>query len=129
MATTDVTNTLVANVSSTEQSTSNVPINRGTGNPAYACNVGVFATYVQLGGSTNIVLPITTVTQLYIKNIDPTLSCIVNWTPKNASNATILELNPGDQIIFWSNPGGATSPGITSLTLTGTGLVEYFLGG
>lgn len=133
MPTTDVTNTLVANISSIEQSTSNVPINRSTGNPAYASNLGLFTTYQALAaGVNNIPLPISPCTQIYIRNIDTTKNIVVNWTPLSttvAVNVIRLAAN-GGQIILWLDPAGAE--GITALSLTPSAagcLVEYFLGG
>jgi hypothetical protein len=132
MATTDVTNQLVANVSSTEQSTSNVDINRSTGNPAFASNVGQFTTYKKLSaGGNTIPLPISPITEVYIKNIDPVATLTVTWTPNTGgSDVTITVLYPGDQIILWQAPGGATA-GITTLEIAASaaGFVEYFLGG
>lgn len=133
MATTDVTNALVANITSTEQSTSNIPINRSTGNPSTNANVGVFNTYLALAGGANaIALPFSPCTQLYIRNLDTAKTIQVNWTQNGGGAVNVLVLNPGDQIIFWSTPGGATTPGITALSLTPSAagaLVEYFLGG
>lgn len=136
MPTTDVTNTLVANISSAEQSTSNVDINRSTGNPSFACNVGQFTSYLALGiGVTYTVqLPLnvlTAVTQVYVKNVDPTNSFTLKWTPNGGASTNIIVLNAGDQIILWCNPGGSTTPGITDLKFV-TGaicLIEYFVGG
>jgi hypothetical protein len=133
MATTDVTNTLIANITSTEQSSSNIPINRSNGNPQFNANVGQFTTYFALGAGANVItLPFSPVTQVYIKNIDPVKTITVNWTPNGGAPANIKVLNIGDQIISWDNPAGAITPGITSLTLTPSAagcLVEYFLGG
>jgi hypothetical protein len=133
MATTDVTNTLTATITSTEQSTSNVPINRGTGNPSYPANVGVFATYLALTSGTNVInLPISPCYQVYIKNLDLTKTIEVTWTPNSGTNVVVENsLYPGDLIILWQNPTG-TAGGITALTLTPSvsgALCEYFLGG
>jgi hypothetical protein len=133
MATTDVTNTLIANISSTEQSSSAVDINRSTNNPAFPCNVGQFTTYFSLAaGVNNIPLPFNPCTQLYIRNIDPSKSVVVTWTNNNGGSSAIITLNIGDQIICWCSPAGAINPGITALSMTPSAagcLVEYFLGG
>ncbi|SRR6266481_5080008 len=133
MASTDVTNTLQANITSTEQSSSNVPINRGTGSPSFAAGVGQFTTYFLLpGGQSSIPLPFSPVTQLYIKNLDVAHSILVVWTQNSGAAQPVIELNPGDQIMFWCNPSGPFIPGITALWMTpnaGTALVEFFLGG
>jgi hypothetical protein len=135
MPTTDVTNALIANISSTEQSTSNVDINRSTGNPAFSSNVGQFTTYQNLPTGTNVVpLPTATgvpATQVYVKNIDAAATCTVKWTPNGGASENIILLYPGDQIILWQNPSGSTA-GITAFAIVVTAstcLVEYFLGG
>jgi hypothetical protein len=132
MATMDVTNQLVANVSSTEQSTSNVDINRSIGNAAFASNVGQFTTYKKLAAGANAIsLPIIPTTEVYIKNIDSVATLTVTWTPNTGgSDVTVTVLYPGDQIILWQNPGGATAGIITlEIAASSAGYVEYFLGG
>ncbi len=133
MPTTDVTNTLVANFTSTEQSSSSVNINRSNGNPGFNANVGQFTTYFLLpGGQSSIPLPFSPVTQLYIKNLDQAHSILIVWTMNTGAAHPVIELNPGDQIMFWCSPAGAMTPGITELFMTpnsGTALVEFFLGG
>jgi len=128
-----VTNTLIANITSTEDSTGNVPINRGTGNPAFDSSVAEGVLYVALAGGANVIaLPFSPCTQLYIRNNDGTKPIQVNWTQNGGAAVNVIVLNPGDQIIFWSNPAGATTPGITALSMTPSAagaLVEYFLGG
>lgn len=133
MPTTDVTNTLVANISSTEQSTSNVPINRSTGNPSFASNSGSFVTYVALAAGVNVpFFPFSPITQVYVRNIDAAKSLSMSWVPNGGAAAVVIELNPGDQIILWSNPAGPVAPGITSISFTPSTsgcLIEYFFGG
>lgn len=128
----NVTNTLIANITATEDSTQNVPINRGTGNPAFDSSVAEGILYIALGAGANVIgLPISPTCQVYIRNNDPAKSVIVNWTPNGGAAGNITTLLPGDQIILWQKPGGANA-GITTLTLTPSAagaLVEYFLGG
>lgn len=127
----DVTNTLVATITSTEQSSSAVDINRSTGNPAISATTGTFNTYVAcLGGANVLTLPVDPVYQCYIKNLDATKTITVAWTPNEGVGATILLLNPGDQIMFWcSIIAGAGVTGITLTPSAAGALVEYFLGG
>jgi hypothetical protein len=133
MPTTDVTNTLVANISSTEQSTSNVDINRSVGNPSWASNVAQFTTYLALAlGNNSFNLPIATVYHLYIKNVDPAANINVSWAQSGGINGSIIKLFPGDVIILWQNPANALGGIITSLSLNASAagaLVEFFLGG
>jgi hypothetical protein len=132
MPLTDITNQLVANISTTEQSSANVPINRSTGNPAFTANTGQFSTYVPLATGVNVIpIPQVPACQLYIRNIDPTGTVIVNWTPIGQASAYVIKLWPGDQILFWISTSNSPTNGITALSLTASAnmLVEYFLGG
>lgn len=132
MPITDVTNTLIANISSTEQVTSNVDINRSTGSPAFNSSVAQFVTYASIPAlATGIPLPIAKTVQVYIRNIDPTNSVTVTWTPTPGVTASIITLYPGDQIILWQNTTGV-SAGISALSVLASAnfcLIEYFLGG
>lgn len=130
----NVTNTLVANISTQEDTTSNVPINRSTGNPSFDCGNGDFNTYkTLLAGANSIPIPngSTRATQVYIRNLDSANSITVAWAGNLTASATVIILNPGDQIILWCDPT-KTNPGITSLNLTPSAapcLCEYFIGG
>lgn len=126
-----ITNTLVANITATEDSTQNVIINRSTGNPAIDSSAAVISEYQLLAGATVIGLPNTLAYQVYIKNLDTAKTITVNWTPNGGAAANVIVLQPGDQIIFWTTTG-VTGSGITTLTLTPSAagaLVEVFLGG
>jgi len=128
----NVTNTLTAFITTEEDTTGNVPINRGTGNPAFDCTMGDFATYRQLPvGVTTLDLPINPVCQIYIRNLDASNPVTVVWIANGYTGNQVIVLNPGDQILVWCDPTKPT-PGITSISLTsggGTCAVEYFLGG
>lgn len=128
-----VTNTLIANITCTEDSTQNVIINRSTGNPAFDASGATCTEYMILSAlPTGIALPLAITTQVYIKNLDTSgHTILVNWTVNGGAARDIMTLLPGDQIIYWAIPGGGGT-GITALTLTAslaTTLVEFFLGG
>lgn len=134
MALTDVVNTAIVNITSTEQSTSAVDINRGT-NLQYNSNMGQFTTYTNLGVGLNVIpLPFPNpAVQVFIKNLDATKTITVGWTTSGAAAVTpVIVLNPGEFIMFWQNPtGGAGGTGIVALNLTPSAvpcLVELFLG-
>src|SRR5215472_11601140 len=116
----NTTNTLTATLTATEDTTQNVPINRGTGNPSYDSTSAAFEYYFVLpAGPTTIQLPKNPTTQVYIKNNDNAgKNVVVSWIPSGGVNNNVITLNPGDLILFWCNPAGATNPGITTLTLT-----------
>lgn len=129
----NVTNTLTAIITTQEDTTGSVPINRGTGNPAFDCTVGEFVTYKILlaAGTFNVQLPQAVTCQVYIKNLDTANSIQINWTPNNGAPAAVIALNPGEQLILWADPSKAT-PGITALSFVTAApnvLCEYFLGG
>lgn len=127
----NITNSLIANISATEDSSSNVIINRSTGNPAFDSNSAQMYEYQLLSaGANNFPLPTGIGLQIYIKNIDPAGTITVNWTPKGGAAANIVVLYPGDQIILFQKLG-STNAGITTLTLTPSAasvLCELFLG-
>jgi hypothetical protein len=129
----NITNTLIANITATEDSTQNVIVNRSNGSPSFDSTTALSMEYFVLGaGANGIPLPVSPCTQVYIKNIDVAKSFSVNWTPNGGGAAVIIELNPSDSIMLWAKPGGSVTPGITGLTITPSAagcLVEYFLGG
>ena len=126
----NITNTLIANITATEDSTQNVIINRSTGNPQFDSTLALMQEYISLAAMVNVVLPGTPVVQVYIRNIDSAKNVTVAWTPNGGASNNVILLYPGDQIILWQKPGG-TNAGITGLTLTPSAagcLVEFFLG-
>lgn len=127
------TNLLSATITATD-SGSNVPINRGIGNPTYGGVVGNFSLNALLsagaGADNIIVLPATIAFNLYLRNLAaPGGSVItVKWTPNGGAAVTVLALQPGSVIIFWEI---VAVGGITNLTLNPTinnTPIEYFLG-
>lgn len=128
----NVTNSLSASILSTDDTTQNVPINLGTGNPAFNSTFGEYIRYGSCGvGGANLYFPQTPVYQFYFKNNDPAKLITINWTPQGSGLVTVIDLSPGDQILFWQAVGGANA-GITTCTVSassGTALFEYFAGG
>lgn len=127
-----ITNTLTAFITATEDNSSNVPINRGNGNPNYDVTTAQYTEdFVLASGANIITLPCTPVSQLYIRNKHAANTVQVTWTDNGGAPLLVITLNPGDQILLWADPT-KTTPGITSLTLTASGAstnVEMFLGG
>jgi hypothetical protein len=129
----NMTNTLISNITATEDTTQNVIINRSTG-ASFDGSASAMSEYISLAaGTTPISLATGICTQFYLKNIDPNgHSVIVSWTPTTgASVPNVITLYPGDQIMFWAKPG-TSNGGITALSLTpsaATTLIEYFFGG
>lgn len=128
----NVTNTLTAVITTQEDTTGSVPINRGTGNPALDVTVGEFVTYKLLAtGSTDLQLPISPICQVYIKNLDTANTVNVTWTVNGGTAQAAARLNPSDQLVLWCDPT-KPNPGVTDIALgvsASSCLVEYFLGG
>lgn len=129
----NLTNSLIAQILSTDDSTANVPINFGTGNPAFDSTSADFTRYFVLTApNVDIGLTKNPATCVYIKNIDVAKTITVIWTPNGGASNSVILLNPGDQIILWCSPIGATTPGITDLKLNASAfpcLCEFFIGG
>lgn len=127
-----VTNTLTSVITTSEDSTGVVPINRGNGNPAYDANCAEFTTYKNLTGTLILQLPATPIHQLYVKNIDPAGFMTVTWFPNGGANVLVAILGPGDLINLWSDPNNDS--GLNEVTLdlkagTDNCLCEFFIGG
>jgi hypothetical protein len=130
----NMTNTLTATITGTEDSTGNVPVNRGLGNLAFDSIFAEFCTYQKLAsGDNTIVIPDAKAFQVYVKNNDPSLNIVVKYTPTGLAQQLSSTLGPGEIFIIWSTiTNAAANAGITALVLNASGanaLVEYFLGG
>ena len=126
-----VTNTLIANITAQEDSTQNVVVNRGTGNPSFDSLLAQMTEYFVLAAGANVIpLPSATCYQLYIRNNDGALLITPTITPKGGIAAIYPQLYPGDQMFIWqSNAGG--NAGFTALSLNASGagaLCEFFIG-
>lgn len=127
----NVTNTLAAVITSTEDTTGNVPINRGTGNPAFDSVSGDFRTYLSITGALVLTPNPNPARQVYIRNLDATNDLTIAWVPSGGVNNTVILLKPGEQIMFWGDPSKAGG-GVTQITITPSAtpcLLEYFIGG
>jgi hypothetical protein len=77
----------------------------------------------------SISLPIAITNFVYIKNLSPTNTLQVIWTPTGQTSVNILILQPGAFISF-AEPSGAA--GISALSVTGSAAatsLEYVIGG
>lgn len=130
----NMTNTLTATITGTEDSTGNVPINRGLGNLSFDSIFSEFCTYQKLAsGDNTIVIPNGKAFQVYVKNNDPSLNVIVKYTPTAGVQQQSATLGPGEVFIMWQQiTNAAANAGITGFVLNASAvncLVEYFLGG
>lgn len=130
----NMTNTLTATITGTEDSTGNVPVNRGLGNLAFDSIFSEFTTYQKLAsGDNTITIPNSKAFQVYVKNNDPSLNIIVKFTPTGGVQQESATLGPGEVFLMWQAiTNAAVGAGITALVLNASGanaLVEYFLGG
>jgi hypothetical protein len=129
----NVTNTLTATITVTEDTTGNVPINRGLGNQSNDSNYGEFTTFRKLAAGDNTIdIPNGKAFQVYVKNNDPALFLIVKYTPTTGAQQVSPALGPGEIFILWQvNTNAAATAGITALVINASGanaLTEYFLG-
>jgi hypothetical protein len=129
----NITNTLTATITSTEDSTGNVPINRGLGNLAFDANSAVLQQFPKLASGDNTIdIPNGKAFQVYVKNNDPSLQIIVKYTPTGGTQQVSPSLGPGEIFLIWQiNTNAAASAGITALVLNASGanaLYELFLG-
>lgn len=130
----NMTNTLTATITGTEDSTGNVPINRGLGNLSFDSVFSEFTTYQKLAaGDNTISIPNSKAFQVYVKNNDPSLNVIVKFTPTGLAEQVSPTLGPGEVFLIWQLiTNAAANAGVTTLKLNASGancLVEYFLGG
>lgn len=130
----NITNGFILNFTGTEDTTQNVPINRGI-NVSFDSIVGEFTAYHKISGATGIGFPgITIAYQIYVRNLDTVNQVTVTVTPVSGAPIAIAVLNPGgtDFVLLCTKSGGAANAGWSTLQLTpvaGTALVEYFIGG
>ena len=76
---------------------------------------------------TTLTLPASPTQFLYIKNLAPTNTLTVTWTPNGGASNPVITLQPGSSIIFMEV---ATGGGITALSVTASGAstpIEYML--
>lgn len=125
-----VTNSLALNITETEISTGNVIVNRSQ-QLNEAATEGTYQGYLALPAGSNLITPPATLYQLYIKNIDPTLTIRVLISPNVGGGSNNMGvLYPGDIMIPIWGTGQTATGGILNFTLT-TGaltLCELFFG-
>jgi hypothetical protein len=131
----NMTNSLSATIISTEDTTGNVPINRGLGNLSFDSIYGEFTAYQNLGnGDNTITLPNSPAYQVYVKNNAASGNIVVKYTPQGGAQQLSPSLGPGECFVIWqaNNSGGGVLAGITALIINASVAnlpVEYFIGG
>jgi hypothetical protein len=128
----NITNSFILNITAQDDASQLVPINKGT-TVSYDCSAAEGVFYISLAAGANVIsLPKSPATFVYLKNNDAAKTIQVNWTQNGGAGVNVVVLNPGDIIALAANPAGATTPGITALSLTpsaANALLEMFLGG
>lgn len=110
-ATLSVTNTVL--------SPSPTPVITNLNNPTLAATVSFYDSFFQVGPTpTTVNLPAATVWVVYVKNLDPTATITVTFTPAGGAAETCV-LVPGGLFLYFQPSEGAG--GITALTLTASG--------
>lgn len=128
-----VTNTLTAFITSTEDTTGNVTINRGNGNPAVDSTLGQYTQQFKcLGIGVDTPVPFPTpgveIDQLYIKNNDAAAIITVKWVPTSGALATIIKLTPGSMIMVWETTSGQGMGAVTVASTIAGSFCELFIG-
>lgn len=76
---------------------------------------------------TTLSLPLSPTQFLYIKNLSPTATVTVTWTPTGGASNPVLTIQPGGAITYVESN---TTSGITALSVTASALltpIEYVL--
>jgi hypothetical protein len=126
----NVTNTLIANITVTEDTTQNVVVNRTVPGLVIDSNVAEGVFYQKLTGAYTVNLPDTPAGgyQLYVRNNDTTNG--VNVVANSGAGTMInVTLAPGGVILLWQNPSNGQA--YTALIFTPIAtpvLIEYFIG-
>jgi hypothetical protein len=127
-----VTAAVVGNVTLTDSVTGTTPLSKVLQNLSFT---GLNSEFVQgqlIGTATaSIVLPVSPVQFLYLKNLHATNAVVVGWTPNGGSFATVQTLNSGSALIFCQN-STASASGVTAISVSATGAstnIEYLLAG
>lgn len=134
------TNIAQINILCTEDSTSNVLVNRSF-SPTLDGKFGLFGTYIvdPTAGPTPLPFPsgVTTIYNAYFRNLAPlggqNINLQITWTT-NATPTQIC-LTPGDIELYWTNQNTVVlaGVGISAVAFTGDAggggnVLEYFLG-
>jgi hypothetical protein len=134
------TNVAQVTVLCTEDSTSNVLVNRSFA-PSLDAASGVYGTYTNNPAAGPIVLPfpygIVTIFNFYARNLAApgggNVQFELTWTTNGAPETVVL--TPGDVILYWSNQNSVATAGIGISLIrldnvpASTATFEYFLGG
>lgn len=127
-----ITNTLTSFITATEDSTGNVVINRGNGNPAVDSTTALFVEqFKTLGAAVDTPIPFTVgaeIDQLYIKNNDAAAIITVKWTKSGGGAANVIDLQPGGLLNFWEPTTGKGVLSVTVASSIGSTFCEIFVG-
>jgi hypothetical protein len=131
----NMSNSLSATIIATEDTTGNVPINRGLGNLSFDSIFAEFTAYQNLSNGDNVItLPDSPAYQVYVKNNGASGNIIVKYTPQGGAQQVSPVLGPGEIFLIWQANNSAANPtaGITALIVNASTAnipIEYFIGG
>jgi hypothetical protein len=131
----NMSNSLSATIIATEDTTGNVPINRGLGNLSFDSIFAEFTAYQNLSNGDNVItLPNSPAYQVYVKNNGSVGNIIVKFTPQGGAQQVSPSLGPGEIFLLWqaNSSLAAALAGITALTVNANQAnipIEYFIGG
>lgn len=132
------TNVAQISILATENTTSNVLVNRSFA-PSLDAKNGVYGTYINNPAAGTVALSypfgVTTIYNFYARNLASAgggnIQLSVIWT---GGAAEIITLTPGDVLLYWSNQDTATTTGIgiTNVSVVNvpasSATFEYFFG-
>lgn len=110
-----ITGTLAGNITMTDNLSGSVQLQKAL----LFQYLGTIFSYSQsqlVGTSpTSLSLPLSPAQFLYIKNLSPTATVTVTWTPTGGASNVVLTLQPGAMIVYVESN---TTSGITALSVT-----------
>lgn len=124
-----MTNSFILNILATEDSTQNIPVNRGI-NVSIDGNISEYVAYQVVNGASALFMPATIAYQLYVRNLSPANPITVSVTPTGNPVAIVTQLQPGgkDFLLICNTPGGGAGFSAVGVTSAGAAAFEYFIG-
>lgn len=113
-----VTASITGNITLTDSVTGTVPLSKALANLSFTGISSEFSQSFMVGTSpTDIDIPTTYTQFVYLKNVAPSNTVTVTWTPSGGSSAAVATLQAGSAIILCGS-NTSTASGITDLSIT-----------
>lgn len=109
------TATLTGTITVVDSSSGSQPFQKQLVNLFFTGNVSEIANSFVVGSSpTSVSLPVSPCQFVYIKNLAPSATVTITWTPNGGASNPVSTLEPGGAIVLVNTASGA---GITALSL------------